>query len=162
VLLSPPPSSKPDTTNGLGARSSLDLDQFVAGLYTAKDVTAERGHLQQQGFRYAAETNWDAADGTGAEIFLIGFRTPAGAHAYADATTASAGESASTLAGVPGGTVLTATSADSYGDVIMSTRFAVDTIAVEIRYYSHARADIPGLTALAQAQYTRLAELPGR
>ncbi|MGQ5637902.1 MULTISPECIES: hypothetical protein [unclassified Streptomyces] len=155
-LLSAPVGSKPDRTNGLLPRTALSLDQFARGLFVAKSLKVETGYLREQGFTYAAETNWDAADGTGAEIFLIKFRGSAGARHYTNSVGAATGSSTSALAGVPDGYVLTASSKDSYGDVIMQARFAVGDIAVDMHYYSHATADRSGLNALAQAQYTRL------
>ncbi|MFI2205574.1 hypothetical protein ACH47Z_33330 [Streptomyces sp. NPDC020192] len=155
-LLSAPTGSKPDHTIALAPRSTLDLDQFVRGMFVAKSITAEKEYLQEQGFVHAAETNWDAADGTGAVIFLIKFRGAAEARGYVDSLSASMATSASALAGLPDGRILTADSADSYGDIVMQARFTVGDIAVEMHYYSHATADRAGLTALAQAQYARL------
>ncbi|MEV5878381.1 hypothetical protein AB0L75_29980 [Streptomyces sp. NPDC052101] len=155
-LLPAPAGSKPDRTNGLPPRAILDLDQFVRGLFVAKSVNTEKDDLQKQGFTYAAETNWDAADGTGAEIVLIKFRGSTEARHYIGSVSASTESSASALAGVPDGYVLTANSKNRYGDIIMQARFTVDDIAVHMHYYSHATADRAGLTTLARAQYTRL------
>ncbi|MGW7825269.1 hypothetical protein ACWGLF_46655 [Streptomyces puniciscabiei] len=157
-LLSAPARSKPDRTNGLPPRTTLGLDQFVRGLFVAKSQKAETGYLREQGFAYAAETNWDAADGTGAEIFLIKFRGSTGARHYTNSVGAATGSSSSALAGIPNGYVLIANSKDRYGDVIMQARFTVGDIAVDMHYYSHATADRSGLNELARAQYTRLAK----
>ena len=163
ALPKPPAGAKPDSTNSLNPSSILSLDQFVDGLFTAQSVTGERKALVAEGFKYAAETNWDAKDGTGAEIFLVELGTPEGAQDYVSSVSASTASSAlqSTLADVPGSKVLTATSVDTYGDIIMEARFHVGNVAVDLHYYSHAKADTSGLNTLALAQYTRLTKSMG-
>ena len=158
TLPTPPAGAKPDSPNSLNPSSILSLDQFVNGIFTAKSVTAERKALTAEGFKYAAETNWDAKNGTGAEIFLVELGTPASAQDYVSSVSAGIASSTlpSTLAHVPGGKVLTATSVDTYGDIIMEAWFHVGNVAVDLHYYSHAKADTAGLNALALAQYTRL------
>ncbi len=140
--------------------SILGLDQVVDGLFLAESRAAEKGFLQTEDFKFAAETNWEAKDGTGAEIYLIEFSGSEGARDYAGSATSSDAASTrlSTLPGIPGSTVSTANSADSYGDIVTQVRFPVGNIAVDLHYYAHATADISGLTTLALAQYTRLAK----
>jgi len=156
ALVPVPAGSQADTTNGLAARTTLDLDHFVDGLFVAASVPGEKTFLQAQGFTGAAETNWDAKDGTGAEVFLVGFRSIQGAQHYVESESASTSATTSSLAAVPGGTLQVANAADSYGDIVMQARFTVGDVAVDLHYYSHGAADRTGLAELAQAQYGRL------
>ena len=161
-LLTAPVGSKPYSRGTLAPGGVLNLDQFVDGVFTAKDQASEKTTAGRQGFKYAVETNWEATDGSSADVYLIQFSGSGGAQDFVSRVSEGTSEDEtpieplSSVPGVPEGEALTAGAVDSVGNIRQIAWFSVGNIAVDLHYYTPGTADAAGLARLAQAQYTRV------
>ncbi|MHA6758134.1 hypothetical protein [Streptacidiphilus sp. PAMC 29251] len=161
-LLTAPLGSKPFARGTLAPGGILTLDQFVDGHFAVKDRADEKEIARQQGLARAAETNWNAPDGTQADVFLIQFGKSEGAADFvsgvSEATAAdeSPNRPLSAPAGIPGAEAWTAGAVNSVGNFRQTAWFAVGNVAVDLTYYTPGRPNPAGLSQLARAQYARL------
>ncbi|MFI9272912.1 hypothetical protein ACIGXM_19625 [Kitasatospora sp. NPDC052896] len=161
-LLTAPTGSKPFDRGTLAPGGVLTLDQFVDGMFVAQQQSSEKGDATRDGFKYAVETNWQAPDGTQADLFLIQFSGSGGAQDYVSSVSEGTSrgqtpaEPLSSLQGVPGGEALSAGAVDKAGNIQQSAWFAVGDIAADLHYYTPGAANPTGLDQLAKAQHARL------
>jgi len=161
-LLTAPTGSKPFSRGTLAPGGILNRDQFVDGVFSAKDQSTEQTDIAQQGFKYAVETNWKATNGSQADVFLIQFGDSSGAENYVSGVSEATSEEEepaeplASLPGLPGAEAWTAGTLDSVGDIRQSAWFAVGNVAVDLHYYTPGTADAAGLDRLVLAQDARL------
>jgi hypothetical protein len=161
-LLTAPIGSKPYTGGTLAPGGILTLDQYVDGVFDVQYQADEKKSVTRDGFDYAVETNWDASDGSSADVFLLQFDSSAGAQDYV--TSVSEGNSEnihpqeplSSLQGIPGGEAWSSGTVDDDGDISQDAWFTVGDIAVDLGYYTAASAHPAELDQLARAQRARL------
>ncbi|QMU76480.1 hypothetical protein GXW83_12750 [Streptacidiphilus sp. PB12-B1b] len=161
-LLTAPIGSKPFGRGTLAPGGILTRDQFVDGLFDTSQRVSEKGDVDQDGFKYAVQANWDASDGTQADVFLVQFATADGAQDYVSGVSEgtseqeSPSEPLSAIPGIPGGESWTAGAIDSAGDIRQTAWYSVGNIAVDLHFYAPGTADTAQLTQLAKDQYARL------
>jgi hypothetical protein len=161
-LLTAPTGSKPFARGTLAPGGILDLDQFVDGVFTSSDRVTEQGSIAQQGFKYAVETNWEAPDGSQADVFLVQFADSSGAQDYVSSTAEGTAdqetpnEPLASVPGVPGGESWTAGAVDSVGNMREIGWFTVGNVAVDLHTFTPGKSDAAAFDRLAQAQYARL------
>jgi len=143
------------------AASSTSTSSLTA-CFDVKDRASEKEAARQEGFAKAVETNWNAPDGTQADLFLIEFNGAVGAADFvsgvSEATAAGAWPTRplTELAGIPAGEAWSTGVVNDVGDFRQTAWFSVGNIAVDLHYFTPGRADSAGLTRLAKAQYARL------
>ena len=161
-LLTAPIGSKPYDRGTFSSNGILSLDQFVDGDFVAKDRSSEHANLADDDFRYATQTNWEGVGGSSAEIFAIQFGRTAGAEDFVASISEATSQEQEpnrpmfSLPGVPGGEGWSAGAVDGIGDIWQSAWFSVGNVAVDLHYYTPAKADRAGLEKLARAQRARL------
>ncbi|WP_327071335.1 hypothetical protein [Kitasatospora sp. NBC_01302] len=161
-LVTAPAGSKPFAQGTLSPDGILTLDQFVDGVIKAGDRSDEKRSMTDRGFKSAAEVNWDAPDGTSADVFLLQFTRSDGAQDFVSGVSqATANEEKpqrplGSLPGISGGETWTAGAVDTVGNIRQSAWFSVGNIAADVHYYTPGQPDSGGLAQLARAQQARL------
>jgi len=161
-LLTAPIGSKPYARGTLAPGGVLDLDQFVDGTFTKADRTSAEQDAEGEEFRYAVETNWDAGDGTRADVFLLQFHDSDGAQGYVSDVSESTSsdqkpnEPLNTVSGVPGSETWTAGAINTSGDIPQICWTAVGNIVVEVHFFSPGTANTPAFEQLVRDQYARV------
>lgn len=161
-LLTAPVGSKPYARGTLAPGGVLNSHQFVDGNFLKNDRSSEIGSITGDGFDYAVETNWDATDDTGADVFLLQFHDSDGAQGYvSDVSEATSeqvtpNEPLSSVSGVPGSEAWTAGSINSVGDIAQTCWTAVGDIVIEVHFFSPATADTPTFDQVVRDQYQRV------
>ncbi|MFC1416806.1 hypothetical protein [Streptacidiphilus cavernicola] len=153
----PWPSSK---TNG--ATGVLTLDQLLDRLAdTAADRTTMSAEGKDQGFQYAVRKNWDGADGTQADVYLLQFASATGAQSFIlahqqGAKSAVPSKGLYTIPNSGDAVAYERPGIDHDGYVWTDAYFVFGNVAVRIDFWVPAKAHRSELTALVQQQYAKL------
>ena len=161
-LLTAPVGSSPYTRGTLSPNGILDMSQFVDGNFIKADQSRERDDITGDDYKYAAETNWVAKDGTQADVFLVQFADSAGAQDYVSSTSEGTSteqepnEPLSSVPGVSGSEAWVAGAIDDKGDINQISWTQVGNVVVEVHFFSPARADAAEFDEIVHAQYARV------
>ncbi|GAA1945287.1 hypothetical protein [Kitasatospora viridis] len=161
-LVTAPTGAQPFSRDAYGPDGLLDRDQFVGHLFVQSGQAAERSNLDSEGFKYAAEVNWNAPDGTQAAVFLAQFAHSSGAKDFAASVAQATSQQQSpatplfAVDGVPHAQRWTAGRLDHEGDVWQQAWLIDRNIVANVHYFTAGSPDTPGLTRLVTAQYARL------
>ncbi|QMU68432.1 hypothetical protein [Streptacidiphilus sp. P02-A3a] len=161
-LLTAPVGSKPAPGGTLSPNGILNASQFVDGNFVRADRSDVTDDLAGEDFKYAAEANWEAANGTQADVFLLQFGDSDGAQGYVSDVSESTSqdrtpiEPLTTVPGVSGSEAWTAGAIDTYGNISQISWTAVGNVVVETHLYSPGRADDAEFDQLVRAQTARV------
>jgi hypothetical protein len=160
ALTTPPSGSHPWPVNSDdGASGIIDLQQVADRL--ADDVPGFTARQRDRGFQYAVRENWDAPDGTEADVMLLQFSSAVGAQSFALDYQAGDGNVVGTSGTytVPSsgnGQAFEHPKLTSDGNSWTTGYALAGNVAVAISFWRPAKPDREAVVALMQQQYRAL------
>ncbi|MGH6655442.1 MAG: hypothetical protein ACRDVE_09570 [Actinocrinis sp.] len=142
-----------------GRDGSLTLDEFLKVLYPT--APTERGLMQRRGFVSGATRWFRTSDGKIVAVYLIGFKTDAGAESYG--LSLSAGhrddhpqDPSFTVSGLRDGTGFEESELDADGYTRSFVYGSLGSETVLVHYFVPATLDRAGLLSIVDAQIAKL------